>query len=100
MEKKRFPEAEAVLAELARKDAAVDTIERNPHQPRKHFDKDELASLSASIKSHGILQPILVRTMGNHFQLVAGERRLRAAQEAGMKRVPIYVVNLNDQESY
>src|SRR3954471_9575125 len=85
---------------LAREDVAVEMIERNPYQPRKHFDEDELASLSASIKSHGILQPILVRMMGNHFQLVAGERRLRAAQEAGLKSVPIRVVDFNDQQAY
>jgi ParB family transcriptional regulator, chromosome partitioning protein len=85
---------------LARDETAVEMIERNPYQPRKHFDKDELSSLSASIKSHGILQPILVRMMGNHFQLVAGERRLRAAQEAGIKRVPIHVVDFNDQQAY
>jgi ParB family chromosome partitioning protein len=85
---------------MQRRDTAVDLIEANPYQPRKHFDADELKQLSASIKSHGILQPILVRMMGNHFQLVAGERRLRAAQEAGMRRVPIYVVDMNDQQAY
>jgi ParB family chromosome partitioning protein len=85
---------------LQRRETGVELIEANPYQPRKHFDADELKQLSASIKSHGILQPILVRMMGNHFQLVAGERRLRAAQEAGMRRVPIYVVNMNDQQAY
>src|SRR5437763_14733598 len=57
----------------------LDRIEQNPFQPRKAFDKDELASLSASVKEHGILQPLVVRIIGDRYQLIAGERRLRAA---------------------
>jgi ParB family chromosome partitioning protein len=78
----------------------VDQIERSPYQPRKNFDEEELASLSASVKEHGILQPIVVRHVGDHYQLVAGERRLRAAQDAGLKAVPIRVVDFNDQQAY
>ena len=63
-------------------EAPLEKIEQNPFQPRKSFDKDELASLSASVKEHGVLQPLVVRIVGDHFQLVAGERRLRAAQAA------------------
>jgi ParB family chromosome partitioning protein len=81
-------------------DVAVDLIERNPVQPRKHFDEDEIASLSASVKSHGILQPLVVRHIGDHYQLVAGERRLRAAQVAGLTSVPIRIVDFNDQQAY
>jgi ParB family chromosome partitioning protein len=77
---------------------AVERIQQNPYQPRKRFDADELASLSASVKTHGILQPLVVRQMGDQFQLVAGERRLRAAQEAGLKSVPVRVVDFNDQQ--
>lgn len=76
----------------------VDAIEHNPYQPRKQFDDDELASLSASIKSHGILQPLVVRQVGDRFQLIAGERRLRAARAAGLPAVPVRVVDFNDQE--
>ncbi|HEY7426158.1 MAG TPA: ParB/RepB/Spo0J family partition protein [Gemmataceae bacterium] len=76
----------------------VEAIERNPYQPRKAFDSDELASLSASIRTHGILQPLVVRQVGDHYQLVAGERRLRAAREAGLARVPVTVVDFNDQQ--
>ncbi|MBI3407837.1 MAG: ParB/RepB/Spo0J family partition protein [Planctomycetes bacterium] len=76
----------------------LEQIERNPFQPRKSFDKDELASLSASVKQHGILQPIVVRTVGDHYQLIAGERRLRAAQDAGLSSVPVRVVDFNDQQ--
>jgi ParB family chromosome partitioning protein len=76
----------------------VEAIEQNPYQPRKTFDDDELASLSASIRTHGVLQPLVVRPVGDHYQLVAGERRLRAAREAGLASVPVTVVDFNDQQ--
>ena len=76
----------------------VESIEQNPCQPRKTFDGDELAALSASIKTHGVLQPLVVRQVGERYQLVAGERRLRAAREAGLSRVPVTVVDFNDQQ--
>jgi ParB family transcriptional regulator, chromosome partitioning protein len=79
---------------------AVTLIDRNPHQPRKTFDQDELAALSHSIQNHGILQPLVVRATGERYQLIAGERRLRAAQEAGLDEVPVHVVNLNDREAF
>lgn len=81
-------------------EVAVETIEPNPHQPRKTFDDDDLSSLSASIRNHGVLQPLVVRPMGDRYQLIAGERRLRAAQTAGLKSVPVTVVNFNDQDSF
>ncbi|HLJ94316.1 MAG TPA: ParB/RepB/Spo0J family partition protein, partial [Gemmataceae bacterium] len=73
-------------------------IDHNPYQPRKTFDDDELAGLSASIRTHGILQPLVVRAVGDRYQLVAGERRLRAAQAVGFEEVPVHVVDLNDQQ--
>jgi ParB family transcriptional regulator, chromosome partitioning protein len=76
----------------------VDRIQQNPYQPRKDFDEDELTSLSESIRNHGILQPLVVRQVGDGYQLVAGERRLRAAQAAGLAEVPIRVVDFNDQQ--
>jgi ParB family chromosome partitioning protein len=76
----------------------VESIEGNPYQPRKTFDNDELASLSASIRTHGVLQPLVVRQVGTRYQLVAGERRLRAAREAGLQSVPVTVVDFNDQQ--
>ena len=76
----------------------VESIEQNPYQPRKTFDDDELAALSASIKTHGVLQPLVVRQVGERYQLVAGERRLRAARDAGLSRVPVTVVDFNDQQ--
>jgi ParB family chromosome partitioning protein len=77
---------------------AVERIEHNPYQPRKAFDEDELSSLRESIKAHGVLQPLVVRQVGDHYQLVAGERRLRAAQSAGLSEVPVHVVDFNDQQ--
>jgi len=77
---------------------ALERIQQNPYQPRKAFDQEDLASLSESIRVHGLLQPLVVRPAGDHYQLVAGERRLRAAQAAGLTEVPVHVVNFNDQQ--
>jgi ParB family chromosome partitioning protein len=79
-------------------EVAVAAIDGNPYQPRKQFDDDELSSLSASIKAHGVLQPLVVRRVGGRFQLIAGERRLRAARSAGLAAVPVRVVDFNDQQ--
>ena len=85
-----------VAGEPAR--VAVDQIDQNPYQPRKAFDQDDLSALSQSIRTVGILQPLVVRQIGERFQLVAGERRLRAAQSAGFDEVPVRIVNFNDQQ--
>lgn len=76
----------------------VDSIETNPNQPRKTFDPDQLASLEESIRNHGVLQPLVVRQVDGKYQLIAGERRLRAARAAGLVSVPVHVVEFNDQE--
>jgi ParB family chromosome partitioning protein len=78
----------------------VDKIRHNPYQPRKRFDEDELKQLASSVKSHGILQPLVVRNAGDHFQLIAGERRLRAARSAGLTEVPVHVVEFDDRQVY
>jgi ParB family chromosome partitioning protein len=77
---------------------ATSRIGPNPHQPRKRFDPEGLATLTASIAEHGILQPILVTETLDGYQLVAGERRLRAAQAAGLERIPAVVRQLADRE--
>jgi ParB family transcriptional regulator, chromosome partitioning protein len=78
---------------------SLDRIQNNPFQPRKRFDDDELNQLASSIKEHGILQPVVVRSQGDgHYQLIAGERRVRAAQVAGLTAVPVHVVDFNDQQ--
>jgi ParB family chromosome partitioning protein len=87
-------------AVTAQTEIRIDQIQHNPWQPRKEFDEEELASLSESIKNHGILQPLVVRPSGDGYQLVAGERRLRAAKGAGLDAVPVRVVDFNDQQVY
>jgi ParB family chromosome partitioning protein len=89
---------EGAPAAAAPAQVPVEVIEQNPYQPRKTFDDDELASLSASIRSHGVLQPLVVRQVGDHYQLIAGERRLRAARAAGLAAVPVTVVDFDDQK--
>jgi ParB family chromosome partitioning protein len=79
---------------------AVGRITHNPYQPRKRFDDDELAQLRDSIKAHGVLQPLVVRKVGDGFQLIAGERRLRAAEQAGLADVPVHVVAFDDQQVF
>ncbi|HTX88272.1 MAG TPA: ParB/RepB/Spo0J family partition protein [Bacteroidales bacterium] len=77
----------------------VDTIESNPFQPRTHFDESELAELTLSIQTQGIIQPLTVRKMGyDKYQLIAGERRLKAARLAGMTEVPAYIRVANDEQ--
>jgi ParB family chromosome partitioning protein len=71
-------------------------VRPNPDQPRKHFDEDKLAELAASIRTHGVLQPIVVRRADAGFELLAGERRYRAAQIAGIDRLPALVREVED----
>jgi ParB family chromosome partitioning protein len=78
----------------------IDQIEHNPHQPRKDFDPDDIAALKESLQTHGLLQPVVVRPTPQGYQLVAGERRLRAAREAGWREVPVRVVDFNDQQVF
>jgi len=76
----------------------IGRVGANPRQPRKRFDLEGLASLTASIVEHGVLQPILVTETIDGYQLVAGERRLRAAQAAGLDRIPAVVRQLADRD--
>lgn len=77
-------------------DVPIARIRPNPQQPRRHFDAEELATLEASIRAYGVLQPILVVETIDGYQLVAGERRLRAAAAAGLDRVPVVVRQLDE----
>jgi ParB family transcriptional regulator, chromosome partitioning protein len=78
---------------------ALSEIEVNPKQPRQDFDETALKELAASIKTHDIIQPLTVyKTAGGKYRLIAGERRLRAARLAGLKDVPVYIRQVNDQE--
>lgn len=78
---------------------AVGRIKANPMQPRRIFRDEALNELIASIKEHGILQPLLVRQKEKHFELIAGERRLRAAKAANLPEVPIILLDIGDQEA-
>jgi ParB family chromosome partitioning protein len=83
----RAAETEAVVLQLP-----VDAIARNPHQPRDQFDDEGIVGLAASIATHGVLQPIVVRVAANGgYELIAGERRLRAARAAGLATLPAVV---------
>jgi ParB family transcriptional regulator, chromosome partitioning protein len=79
--------------------APVDQLRISPYQPRKHIGEAELKELAASIGSSGLLQPILARRIGDTLEIVAGERRWRAAQLAGLKQVPVLVRSITDHES-
>ena len=73
-------------------------VEPNGEQPRKNFDEDSLLELAESIKQFGLLQPIIVQDRKNHFEIIAGERRWRAAKMAGLKEIPVIIKNLTNQE--
>lgn len=78
---------------------AVEGLAPNPHQPRKHFAEEGLEELAASIRENGVLQPILVRRVDDRLEIVAGERRVRAARLAGVDEVPALVCSLAEAES-
>lgn len=80
-------------------EVAVEEIEPNPNQPRKAFSSKALDELAASIRASGVIQPVIVRRQGSGYQLVAGERRWRAARQVGLARVPAIVREVTDAES-
>lgn len=77
---------------------SVDTLKPDPEQPRKHFDEAALAELAGSIKEHGIVQPLIVTKKSGEYIIIAGERRYRAAQLAGLKNVPAIVRSYGEQQ--
>jgi ParB family chromosome partitioning protein len=80
------------------REVAPELIDPNPHQPRQNFDQEALEALAASIRVHGILQPLVVTKTGGRYELIAGERRLRAAKMAGFKGVPVIVRSFDEQQ--
>jgi len=84
-----FPATPAAPPAPGERLVAVEDIVSNPDQPRRHFDEETLAALADSIRRYGVLQPLVVRAAGARYELIAGERRLRAAQRAGLERVPV-----------
>ncbi|MBF0405813.1 MAG: ParB/RepB/Spo0J family partition protein [Candidatus Riflebacteria bacterium] len=77
----------------------IDKIKANPGQPRKNFREDALEDLAQSISENGILQPILVRKIGETYEIIAGERRFRAAKIAGLKEIPVIIREFDDRET-
>lgn len=76
----------------------IEAIDPNPLQPRSHFDEAKLSELSQSIIENGLVQPLVVRQVGARYQLIAGERRLRAARQVGLKQVPVMVLDVPDDK--
>src|SRR3954470_11856085 len=91
------PDAEIAGGELVR--IPLSRIRPNPFQPRKSFNPEELASLEASLAASGLLQPIAVRRVGDAYELIAGERRLRAATNLGWLEIPAIIKDLDDRSS-
>ncbi|MGA2035581.1 MAG: ParB/RepB/Spo0J family partition protein [Thermoguttaceae bacterium] len=77
----------------------IDRIQRNPGQPRQEFDVAEMQSLAESIAEHGLLQPVVVRRVQDRYELIAGERRLRAARQAGWTDVPVHLIRADDRQA-
>ncbi len=89
--KKVEPDKEVTFVKIGK-------VEPNREQPRKNFDEDALLELSESVKQHGVLQPLLVQDKKDYYEIIAGERRWRAAKLAGLKEVPVIIKNLTEQE--
>ena len=78
----------------------IEAVERNPDQPRKRFDEAQLEELAASIREHGVVEPILVRQVAGSYRILAGERRWRAAARAGLKEIPAVIREASDREAF
>jgi len=96
---------EALIPKVERKEKElviemdIESLTPNLFQPRKNFDKEKMEELKGSIKKHGIIQPIVVRKMANGYEIVAGERRLKAAKEIGLKKIPAIIKTFNNEKS-
>lgn len=91
-------ETESVQAEPDSFEIPVDAIETNPYQPRTQFDTTSLDELKESIRVQGVIQPIAVRKTGDKYQLISGERRLKASRLAGLKTIPAYIREASDSQ--
>lgn len=90
------PTREAAAA--AATEISVDVIDPNPDQPRRVFDAEQLQQLADSIRQHGVLQPVVVQQVGDRYQLVVGERRWRATQQAGLPTIPVVVADVDPSD--
>lgn len=89
-----IPEEYGILKDERLADVPIGQVKPNPAQPRKRFDEAAIAELANSIKSSGVLQPIVVVPEGDHYKIIIGERRWRAAQSAGLQKVPVLIRNI------
>ena len=96
---KKVPEKAEGTTEEAVMEVRITEIVPNREQPRKRFEEEGLEELAASIKEHGIITPLLVQKKGKYYELIAGERRWRAAKEAGLKKVPVLLRSFTEQEA-
>lgn len=84
---------------LGRQEVSLNLVRDNRFQPRQHYGESALEELAASIKDKGILQPILVRRTGDGYEVIAGERRLKAARKLGLEKIPVMIRDVNDKEA-
>ena len=94
-------EKQVVIEKVIKKEEVmvkISEVEPNRNQPRKNFDEDALLELSESIKQFGIIQPLVVQKRKDYYEIIAGERRWRAAKMAGLKEVPVIIKDYTDQE--
>ncbi|MEA3449368.1 MAG: ParB/RepB/Spo0J family partition protein [Patescibacteria group bacterium] len=101
---KKFIKTQTVDASKAEKNSIgkalevdINKISANPKQPRTHFNEQRINDLAMSIKEHGVIQPLIVARKGDNYELIAGERRLRASKEAGLSKVPVIIREVNEQ---
>ena len=91
-------EKKVIVKEPAETIVKINEVEPNKNQPRRTFDEDALLELAESIKQHGVIQPLIVKKRDKYYEIIAGERRWRAAKMAGLKEIPIVIKDLSDQE--
>ena len=95
------PKKEVVVEKVVKKEEVmlkITEVEPNRDQPRKKFDEDSLLELADSIKQFGVIQPLIVQKREDYYEIIAGERRWRAAKLAGLKEIPVIVKDYTDQE--
>lgn len=95
-----LPEEYGILKEERFTELDIEQLKPNPDQPRTHFDPVALQELAASIRETGILQPVVVVPQDDHYKIIVGERRWRAAQQAGMKKIPVLIRNMSQIQQY
>lgn len=93
-------ESSAEVGQDAETTLPISRIKPNPNQPRSNFDEEALEQLADSIAQHGVLQPILVRKKGSHYEIVAGERRYQASKMAGLEEVPVLIREIDDEDVF